>query len=158
MLPLRGIAMSNPLLRPNDPRFARPEVRDGAGQNRFAEGDQAADQPDNYEVYKAAALDDARPYEPRYEAQQQPRTGLLFLNGGLGWAAAAIGVVSLLGVFDLGWLAPLIGIGPAAAAWLLAYGELRAIRVGAITQAALAQTRHAFWLGFTGFIACLSVV
>jgi hypothetical protein len=150
--------MSNPLLRPNDPRFQKPEVRDAAGQNRFAEGKQATNQPAGNDVFAAAAVDDPRPFVPRYEAQQQPRTALLFLLGGLGWAAAAVGAISLTGVFDLGWISPLIGIGPSAAAWFLGYAELSAIRVGAIAQEALPQTRHAFWLGVTGLLACLAVV
>jgi hypothetical protein len=150
--------MSNPLLRPNDPRFQKPDVRDEAGQNRFAENEQATNPAAGEDVFAAAAVDDARPFVPRYEAQQQPRTPLLFLLGGLGWAAAAIGAISLTGVFDLGWISPLIGIGPAAAAWFLGYGELSAIHLGAITEDARSQTQYALWLGITALLACFAVV
>jgi hypothetical protein len=150
--------MSNPLLRPNDPRFQKPDVRGPGGQNRFAEDAQATKPAASGDVFAAAAIDDARPFVPRYEVQQQPRTPLLFLLGGLGWAAAAIGAISLTGVFDLGWISPLIGIGPAAAAWFLGFAELRAIHLGAIAQDALSQTRYAFWLGVTALLACFAVV
>jgi hypothetical protein len=151
--------MSNPLLKPSDPRFQKPDMRDAEGKNRFGEGERPVEAPQaEAEVYAAAAVDEARPFVPRYEAQQQPRAGLLFLFGGLAWAAAAIGTISLAGVFDLGWLAPLLGIVPAAAAWFLANEDLKAIRVGAITADARSQTQHGFWLGVTGLVACLGIV
>jgi hypothetical protein len=151
--------MSNPLLKPNDPRFQKPEIRDPQGANRFGEHGQPAAAPtDEIEIYAASASDEARPFEPRYEAQQQPRTGMLLLLGGLAWAAGAIGALSLTGFFDMGWLFPLVGLGPGAAAWFLANEELKAIRVGAVTADARSQTRHAFWLGLTGLLACLGVV
>jgi hypothetical protein len=151
--------MSNPLLKPNDPRFQKPELRDEAGKNRFGEGPQPEQTPQSEsEVYAAAATDEARPFVPRYEAQQQPRTGLLLLFGGLSWAAAALGAISLTGAFSLGWILPLLGIGPGAAAWFLAYEDLKAIRVGAITADARSQTRHAVWLGVTALLACLAIV
>jgi hypothetical protein len=151
--------MSNPLLRPNDPRFQKPDVRNAAGKNQFGESQQTAvTPPGGSEVFAAAASDEARPFVPRYEAQQQPRTGLLLLLGGLAWASAAVGTLSLAGLLSLGWICPLLGSGPGAAAWFLAYEDLKALRVGAITADAQAQTRHAFWLGLTGLLACLAIV
>jgi hypothetical protein len=151
--------MSNPLLRPNDPRFQRPDVRDPAGKNPFGEGEQPAEAPQNESNgYAAAATDEARPFVPRYEAQQQSRTGLLLLLGGLAWAAAAVGTISLAGLLNLGWISPLLGMGPGAAAWFLAYEDLKALRVGAITADASSPTRNAFWLGLTGLLACLAIV
>ena len=84
------------------------------------------------------------------ETQQQPRTALLLLLGGLAWAAAGVGVMSLAGLFGLGWISPLLGLGPGAAGWLLAHSELKAIGLGAISADAATQTRHAYWLGLTG--------
>jgi len=151
--------MSNPLLRPNDPRFQKPDVHDPAGKNRFGESDQPAEATQSEsEVYAAAASEEARPFEPRYEAQQQPRTNLLLLLGGLSWAGAAFGAISLTGAINLGWILPLLGIGPGGAAWFLAYEDLKAIRVGAITAEAHSQTRYAFWLGMTALLACLAIV
>jgi hypothetical protein len=150
--------MSNPLLKPNDPRFQQPAVRDSDGQNRFSDSAPKAAAPAGRDVYAPAASDDERPFAPEYTAQQRPRFQLLLVLGALGWLAAVVGAVSLTGIFDIGWLAPLLGIGPAAAGWLLAYEDLKAIRVGAIAAAARQPTRHAFWLGLTALIACLGIV
>jgi hypothetical protein len=150
--------MSNPLLRPNDPRFQKPEIRDASGQNRFGESQQPeADSPSESQ-YAAGASDVERPFVPRYEVQQQPRTALLLLLGGLAWAAAVVGVGSLGGLVSLGWISPLIGAGPGAVALALAYAELKAIQAGAIRADAQSQTRHAFWLALSGLLLCLAIV
>src|SRR5687768_10214988 len=108
--------MSNPLLKPNDPRFQRPELRDEGGQNRFADDSPpAAAPPDETSETYAPAAGDERPFVPRYDAQQPPRTGLLYLLGSLGWIGVAVGVLALLGIFSTGWIAPLLGLAPAAA-------------------------------------------
>jgi hypothetical protein len=151
--------MSNPLLRPNDPRFQRPELRDEAGQNRFTDdsappADSSAEAGDTY----AGASDDARPFVPRYEAQQPARTGFLFLLGSLGYLGVAVGVLALLGLFTTGWIAPLLGLAPSAAAWLLAWEDLKAIRTGAIAEEARPGVRLAMWLGLLAFFACVAVV
>jgi hypothetical protein len=151
--------MSNPLLNPNDPRFLKPVI--GSGQaNPFSDSKQASQSASGHEpsaIYHPTG-DDPRPYTPQYAAQQRPRYRLLLMLGGLGWGAAVVGAISMTGVFDVGWIAPLLGAGPAAAGWLLAHEDLKAIRLGAIIAAAQQPTRHAFWLGLTGLIACLSVV
>jgi hypothetical protein len=117
----------------------------------------ASPQNESGSIYGATS-DDPRPYTPQYASQQRPRYRLLLIFGALGWGAAVIGAVSLTGAFDIGWIAPLLGAGPAAAGWLLAHEDLKAIRLGAISSDAQQPTRHAFWLGLTGLIACLSVV
>jgi hypothetical protein len=149
--------MSNPLLRPNDPRFQRPDIRDDVGKNRFGEGQQPAS-ADGGDQYAAAGSADERPFVPKYEVQQQPRTALLFLLGGLAWAAAVVGAGSLAGLIGFGWISPLIGAVPGAAAWVLAHGELKAIGAGAIATEARSQTRHAYWLGLTGLVLCAAIV
>jgi hypothetical protein len=156
--------MSNPLLRPEDPRFRRPDVRDGEGKNRFAddqapaEGDAGTPSPPPTDVFAASASGEERPYLPRYNAQQPGRPSLLLLLSGLGWLAAAGGILALLGLLDMGWIAPLLGLGPAAAAWLLAYEDLKAIQVGAVDHQVGPRTRHALWLGLTGLLLCLAIV
>ena len=151
--------MSNPLIKPNDPRFRKPEISDAEGKNRFGESEQPVEEaPPQYEAYSAGAGDEARPFVPHYEAQQRSRGGLWLVLGGLGWGAAVLGGVSLAGWLPLGWICPLLGAGPAGTAWLLAYEELKAIRVGAIEEAARPRTQNAFWLGCTGLVACLAVV
>ena len=151
--------MSNPLLRPNDPRFQQPDMRDAQGKNQFAESaDELVDASAADEVYAAAAETGERPYEPKYEVQQRSRAGLLLFLGGIAWAAAVVGAVSLASVFKIGWVGPLLGVFPGGAAWFLAHEELRSIRMGAIDANADTPARHAFWLGLTGLLACLGIV
>jgi hypothetical protein len=151
--------MSNPLLRPNDPRFQQPELRDAAGKNRFADENASANPaPEKNDVYAASTGDDARPFTPQYSVQQTSRARLLLFLGGTGWGAAAVGAFSFTGWFDAGWLSPLLGLAPAGAAWFLAHEELKAIRTGAISANAGPQARHAFWLGTTGLIACIGIL
>jgi hypothetical protein len=99
-----------------------------------------------------------RPFVPQFEVQQRSRATLLFWLGGFGWFAAALGAISFTGVFDIGWVSPLLGLAPAAAAWFLAYEDLKAIRVGAIDAAARPRTWHAYWLGLTGLVACAAII
>lgn len=148
--------MSNPILRPNDPRFQRPTLQDAEGKNRFAETAEVAAEVVGNEPFAPPADGEARPFVPQYEEQQQPRAGLLLLLALLGWAGAALGVVSLTGLYDSGWICPLLAIAPAAAAWLLAHQDLRAIEVGAIGSAAYRATRRAHWLGATALAAALA--
>jgi len=154
--------MSNPLLRPNDPRFNKPEIHDPSGRNRFCESEQpdtaATEAVSSGSQYAASAGDAPRPFVPTYEVQQQPRTALLLLLGGLAWAAAVVGVGSFGGLISLGWISPLIGAAPGAVAWALAHAELKAIRAGAIEAGAQSQTRHAYWLALSGLLLCLAVV
>jgi len=156
--------MSNPLLHPNDPRFQRPELRDAADKNPFADQNSPPDRaPEDRatqtgDVYSPAAADEAQPFAAQYPVQQTSRASLLLFLGGVGWGAAAVGAFSFTGWFDAGWLSPLLGLGPAGAGWLLAHEELKAIRAGAISNHAQSQARHAFWLGLTGLIACIGIV
>jgi hypothetical protein len=157
--------MSNPILRPNDPRFQRPDVRDVAGNNRFGDENAPADSaPTTADVYAVSAGDDAKPFTPQYSVQQASRASLLLFLGGIGWGAAAVGAACFLGWLfswigwvDIAWMTPIVGAGPAGAAWLLAHQELKAIGAGAISSAALPLARNAYWLGLTGLIACIGV-
>src|SRR5437764_9713436 len=80
--------MSNPLLKPNDPRFQPPEIRDPEGNNWFADGSQPPSPPGAGEdVFVAAPSDEARPFVPKYETQERSRPTLLFVLAGVGWAA-----------------------------------------------------------------------
>jgi hypothetical protein len=150
--------MSNPLLRPNDPRFAKPSIQDEAGKNRFGDDQPAAGPAEGGELFAAAASEEPRPYVPKYEAQQAPRTRLLTLLAAIGWGCGLGGAISLTGWLMMGWLLPLLGIGFAMTAWQLAYQDLKAIESGAIDASARPRTRHAFWLGLLGLLICLSVV
>jgi hypothetical protein len=151
--------MSNPLLRPHDPRFQKPDIRDSEGKNRFGEAANDQDAANAVDEVFAASVDpDPRPYEPRYEAQQPSRARLLLVLGGFGWAAAVAGAFSLVSGFDIGWLSPLLGVFPAGAAWFMSHAEMRAIQIGAMDPTAQSPVRHAFWLGLTSLLACLAIV
>jgi len=151
--------MSNPLLKPNDPRFQKSDVRDPEGKNRFGDGSPQPNAPTaSGDVFSAAATDEARPFVPKYAVQQHSRPTLLFVLGGVGWGAAAVGAFSLTGWFDFGWISPLLGVVPAGAAWLLAHEELKAISAGVIAEQARDKSRHAYWLGLMGLLMCLAVI
>jgi hypothetical protein len=151
--------MSNPLIKPNDPRFQKPSLVDPAGQNRFAEG-AAADgaKEGTGDAFAAGAAADARPYQPQYEVTQQARGGMLLIIAWLGIGGAVIGLIDLTGLFAAGYFAPLISVVPAATAWLLAYQDLRTMQLGAMDGAGRPKTRLAYWLGLFGLIACLAIV
>jgi len=151
--------MSNPLLKPNDPRFQKPEIRDAAGQNQFGEAQPADSKSAAKEgVFAAAATDDARPYEPRFEAHQASRVVLLTTLASIAWLCGVFGSISLTGFLSLGWILPLLGIVPAATAWLLGHEELKTIQTGAIDESARPGTRRAYWMGFIGLLICLAVM
>jgi hypothetical protein len=150
--------MANPLLRPNDPRFQRPSVRDAGGKNPFAdattEEDPAAAEGDVYAPPDAA---DARPFLPQYEAQQKPRTKVLVILSLLGWAGVGVGLVEVAGV-SLGWICPLLAIVPGAAAWIIAREDLKAIDAGAIDQSLASRIQLLFWLALMAFVLCVTIV
>jgi hypothetical protein len=150
--------MSNPLLRPNDPRFQKPEIRDAAGQNRFGDEVPAGTPAADAGVFAAATEEGEQPYQPRYEAQQADRGSVLLSLAGLGWGLGLFGSISLLGFVSLGWMMPLLGMVPSAAAWFLAHEDLKTIYLGAIDAAARPRTRNAYWLGLLGLVLCAAVV
>jgi hypothetical protein len=151
--------MSNPLLKPNDPRFQKPSIADAAGQNRFAEG--AA--PDGAkegagDAFAAGAAADVRPYQPQYEVTQQPRSRMLLWIAGLGWLGVLLGIIAQLGIFATGYFGTLIATIPAATAWLLAYQDLRTMHLGAMDSSGREHTRLAYWLGLFALLACVGIV
>jgi hypothetical protein len=151
--------VSNPLLRPGDPRFQQREMRDADGKNRFAESDpKLASGPAAPGDIYATPSEDPRPFNPQFEVQQHARPELLFVLAAVGWGAAIIGAVSLVTTYQVGWISPLIGVIPAGAAWFLAHEELKAIASGAIAASARDKSRYAYWLGITGLVACAAVV
>jgi hypothetical protein len=151
--------MSNPLLRPNDPRFRKAPLEDVTGKNPFAEGQPvSAAAPSSDDLFAPSGGEEARPFQPQYVAQQQSRAGLYLVLACLGWVGAVLGAASLAGLFGAGWICPLLGTAPAAAAWLLAYEELKAIGVGAIDSGARPRARLAMIVGLFSLAGCLAVV
>jgi hypothetical protein len=150
--------MSNPLLKPNDPRFQKADIRDPEGKNRFADGSQQQPSVGSEDLFAAAVTDEARPFVPKYEAQLHSRPVLLFVLAGFGWGTAVVGAVSLTGWFNFGWISPLLGVIPAGAAWFLAHEELKAVSAGVIAPQAREKSLHAYWLGLMGLIMCVAVI
>ncbi|MDX1948037.1 MAG: hypothetical protein SFU86_21740 [Pirellulaceae bacterium] len=152
--------MSNPLLKPNDPRFVRPTITDEAGHNRFADGANGATPPapasDNLFAAGSDAASAERPYQPRYETLAPARGVWLLVAGMLGLAGAASSAASLSGVLVLGWFLPLAGTVAAATAWFLAHHDLQAMHTGAIDPSGRPLTLLAMWLGIAGLVSCLA--
>ena len=152
--------MSNPLIRPNDPRFQKPSLVDPQGQNRFGDeqpASQSAGAASN-DAFAAGASSEERPYQPQYETTQKSRSGLLLVIAGLGLAGALVGVIALLDIFPSGYFATLISVVPAASAWLLSREDLKTMHVGAMEDSGRQRTVLAYWLGLFGLLACVGVV
>ena len=152
--------MSNPLLRPGDPRFQQPSLVDAAGQNRFAEreqtdADEAADSGAPSDAYSATPAGSELPYQPQYETSAQSREVILLLLAGIGLAGAACGASSLMGIVFTGWLVPLCAVFAAGSAWLLAYGDLGEMRTGARDASGRQLTLLAHWAGVAGLLGCI---
>lgn len=153
--------MSNPLLRPSDPRFQRPPLRDAAGNNVFADPDtpvpaQPADGgplparvvepagPDNCFAAPAAVPGSEPAYRPQYVSTQKHRGILLLVLAitGLAGSGAVLSVLSGLFVGLLG----IVTIVPASIAAVGARADLRAMEQGAIDPSGRTLTRLAMWL------------
>jgi hypothetical protein len=155
--------MSNPLIRPNDPRFQKPSIADAQGQNRFAEEAGLADRAAAAAEQAAgnqfsSATSEAVPYQPRFEATQSGRAGLLLALAVLGLTGTLFGALSILNVLQAGSIVPLIALVPAATAWLLGHADLNAIRAGAIDESHRPGTRLAYWLGLIALLGCIGML
>ena len=156
--------MSNPLLRPNDPRFAKPSPFDPDGTNKFSEGkevvaakavnEDGSTAPDD-NIYSGSA--ESNPYQPRYEVSQSHRGVLLLVLALTGLLGSFVGVASLTGVWVLGWTFSVLAIVPAACALGLGWQDLRAIRLGAMDPKGQNLTEVAFWIGALGVFTSLAM-
>jgi hypothetical protein len=149
--------MSNPIIKSNDARFFRPTLVDDQGKNRFADPDAPAevavgDAVEGCGVFASTSASSERPYTPQYETTAASRGVLLLVLGLVGLAGAGVTSFSLFTV--VGWLFPLCGLGPSMAAWILAYGDLRAMTAGAREEAGRGITTVAMIVGILGTIAC----
>jgi hypothetical protein len=160
--------MSNPLLKPGDPRFAKPSPIDAAGQNRFAEldeveataveqtGDQTSDAKTAADIYAATPAGSQLPFQPQYETTAPSRERLLLVLAGIGMVGVACGAISLLDIYNTGWLLPLCAVFAAGPAWVLAYMDLGEMRFGGRDREGRQQTLLAMWLGVGGMLGCLA--
>lgn len=150
--------MSNPLLRPGDPRFQKPTVVDPTGANRFAEAPEVAEtEGAGVDQYSAGGSLD-KPYQPEFEATARPRGSLLLVLASFGLAGAATTVVSMTGVLDMGWILPLCTLPMPAAAAHLALEDLKLMKLGAMDDSGRTTTRRALWIGLAGVAACLLAI
>jgi hypothetical protein len=133
--------MSNPLLRPDDPRFRRKDLQQPDGTNPFSEGDgvleaesdraQQAQADRQQNVFAAPSNHGGRPFVPQYELTADHRGGLLLGLSSIGSVAAILSWLVVGDYVGLGWLFPLLGIVPAVTAIFLAADDLRMMRLGA---------------------------
>lgn len=170
--------MSNPYIRPNDPRFQREPVVDEHGINRFADpveaqpidaelspdepiAAQPADSPNAaaHPMYASPQLSATPAYQPEYVSGQPSRQRLILSIGGSALVAAASAAVSW--AVDSDWRMLLIPICLilAGTGWYLAADELSVIRKGGldarfrpITRLGLAMNIVAALVG-VGFLA-----
>jgi hypothetical protein len=159
--------MSNPLIKSNDPRFARPAITDGAGKNRFGDEDQAAEQAAEQaaagedakqrDMYSVTAAGQERPYEPRYETTAPSRGVWLLVLAVIGVAGVGTSAASFGGLAT-GWIFAICGTVAATAAWMLAYNDLKEMTLGARDPDGRPLTLVALWLGVLGMFACLATV
>lgn len=160
--------MSNPLLKPGDPRFSKPSLIDAAGQNRFADQDPAeenspdsataSDASQSAEPYVAPSASSELPFQPHYETTAASRETLHLILASIGLAGALSGAASLLGIFHLGWFVPLCAVVASASAAVMAYKDLGEMHVGGRDSQGRQFTLLAMWLGMCGLLACIMAV
>jgi hypothetical protein len=148
------------ILKPNDPRFVKPPITDGAGQNRFGDPEQLAEQAKGptKDVYAATPAGSEQPYQPRYETTAASRGVWLLVLAAVGLAGVGVGAASFSGLAMTGWIFPLCGLVASATAWLLGHSDLQEMRVGRRDESGWALTQMAMWLGVLGLVACLGSV
>ena len=154
--------MSNPLIKPNDPRFQNRAPLDQQGKNLFAEPADlaekvsAADSASGTEnVFAASQVADEQPFQPEYLTTQTHRGTLLLVLAILGLTGNAAGTIALSGVLTMALMLPFLAIFPAGAAWLLANEDLRAMRLGAMDASGEGLTRIAMWMGAGGVVCSI---
>jgi hypothetical protein len=156
--------MSNPLLKPNDPRFTKPSPFDLEGKNRFSEANEvvtaAAVNEDGSTVvdenlYGGSA--ESTPYQPQFEVSQGHRGVLLLVFAVTGLVGSLFGIASLAEWWVLGWVFSFLAIVPAGCALGLGWQDLRAIRLGAMDPKGHNLTQIAFWLGALGVFSSLAM-
>jgi len=129
--------MSNPLLKPDDPRFQPKQVEQADGTNPFSEGDAVLEAEAEAGKQAKSALaapmgaGSERPFVPQYEMTADHRAGLLLTLSGIAIVGALIAWLAAASVFYVGWLLPLLGIVPSFAVIFMASEDLKTMRLGA---------------------------
>ena len=162
----------NPLLRPGDPRFQRPPLRDEAGNNRFADPEApvpavpADGQPlsasppsaqaDNLFAPPSAVTGEEHAYQPHYDTTH-PHRGILLLVLAV---AGLAGDAAFLLLFTGGMIGVVgfAAIVPSGVAFVLGRADLAGIRQGAIDPAGGQLTQIAMWLGLAGCLLYVAIL
>jgi hypothetical protein len=123
--------MSNPLLKPDDPRFRPKQLTQADGANPFAEGDavleaEAVTPKREGNAFAAPAGGDNLPFLPHYETTAAHRGGMLLMLTAISILGACLSIF----VGYLGWLLPLLAIVPAGVVIFLAADDLKMMRLG----------------------------
>lgn len=155
--------MSNPLLRPDDPRFQPRQVQQPDGTNPFSEGEAlldaaAASQERRDNVFAPPADDGGRPFVPHYELTADHRGGLLLALSSIGIIASLTGWLVIGGVMSVGWLFPLLGVVPAFTVVFMAYEDLKMMRLGGRDSAGRGLTRTALIISASSLVLLLTAI
>lgn len=123
--------MTNPLLRPDDPRFRPKKIGEHADANPFSEGDavleaEAGSAARNANSFAPPAADSSRPFLPQYQVTAEHRAWLFLALDGISLSLCALGLF----VTWIGYVLPLLGIVPAVVVVFLAADDLRMMRLG----------------------------
>ena len=152
----------------NAPRFPRsPDIHKGPfedGNNPFADElpSRGASEKAGENVYGARVLDDVRPDRTGvYEAVLPNRARSVVILGAIGSVLSSIScVLALLTISSPDWVEGMFYILPISLtseaftipAWIMARGDLGAIRAGAMSPLGRRGTRMAYWLGCLGTV------
>jgi hypothetical protein len=137
--------MSNPLLKPDDPRFQPRPLTKADGSNPFAEGEAVLEAeaagskagPDRVgSAFTAPAATDERPFRVQYELTAPHRGGLLLVMSVISMLGAILGAF----VMYLGWVLPLLALVPALTVIFLAVEDLKMMKLGGRDPAGRAAT------------------
>jgi len=155
--------MSNPLIRPNDPRFQRQPVTDEAGLNRFSDDAPIpavpADQP-NPEVsaYASPQHSEQPAYRPEYVSGQPSRHRLIQLLSASSISAFVLSAIAFWleywGVYPLVLVAGMIS----GLTWYTSADELSVIRRGGVDDTHRTLARLGLAIGITCTLLTVGVV
>jgi hypothetical protein len=155
--------MSNPLIRPNDPRFQRQPITDEAGNNRFADESPVApaagdSQPDEASSVFAPPHSSGQTYQPEYVSGQPSRHRLIQWLCASSISAIVLAFAALLlahwSVYPLLLIAGMIS----GLTWYTSADELSVIRRGGVADTHRTIARLGVVIGMAGVLLTVGVV
>jgi hypothetical protein len=140
--------MSNPLIRPNDPRFQRLPVRDESGKNRFSEeqappAEAAAEAPDLFASPQPGGGPEPA-YKPEYISRQPSRQRPMLLLAAISLSSDAAGAIAIWREqWTLCAIALFAGAVLGGVSWYLATDEFAHLKAGVLDE----EHRSSAWAG-----------